>query len=236
MERSRRSASSGRGAVRRLADLPWVPDVVVAHELLDNLPARLVFEGRAELRVGFDGDGATCLFHVPLDPELEMFRDRWLPEPAAGVVPVPVGAIAWVADVAALAPPAVVVVDYGADAAALAARDDWPVRGYVSQHEVDPIAAPGETDVTCDVAFDVVEAELRHHGYVTERLRQRDWLTRHGLDEVVEAAAAVSGDLGRLRAAEARSQATDLCDPAGLGAFWVLEATLPDDVGTQIAL
>lgn len=131
-----------------------------------------------------------------------------------------------------------VVVDYGGDAATLGARPDWPVRGYVDQREVDPIVAPGETDVTCDVAFDVVEAEFQRHGYVTERLRQRDWLARHGIDDVVAAteqpegpAAHAPAALAQLHAAEVRTQAAELTDPSGLGAFWVLEAHLRSSEG-----
>lgn len=217
------------GGVGTLATLPWVPDVVVAHELLDNLPARLLYGSDAELRVGFETGGEACLFHVPLDMELTSYRDRWLQAGGAGVVPVPIGAVTCLAEVAALRPALVVVIDYGADVMDLARRDDWPVRGYVAQREVDPIAAPGATDITCDVPFDVIEAELQRHGYRTARLRQRDWLEGHGLAEVVAAAGAADPPtgLGRLRAAEARTQATELCDPAGLGDFWVLEATMP---------
>lgn len=219
---------AGAGALPTLGDLPWRTDVVVAHELLDNLPARLVLHGDVEVRVGFDAGGETCLFHVPLDADLAAFVSRWLPAGVAGVAPVPVGAVSWVAEVAALAAPFVILVDYGADLAELAARPDWPVRGYAGHREVDPIAAPGDTDVTCDVPFDVVEAELHGHGYVTERLRQHDWLARHGIDAVVAAADSTVGPeaLRRLRVAEARSQAAELTDPSGLGDFWVLEASL----------
>lgn len=222
------------GGVGGLGSLPWAPDVVVAHELLDNLPARLVYGGDAELRVGFDAGGETCLFHVPLDRDLTSFRDRWLEQARVGVAPVPIGAETWLAEVDARTPSLLIIVDYGADVAELAGRDEWPVRGYMAQHEVDPIAVPGATDVTCDVPFDVIEAELQRRGYRTERVRQRDWLERNGLEEIVAAAGATDDPtgLGRLRAAEARTQATDLCDPSGLGAFWVLEAVPKNDVGT----
>lgn len=225
--------AEGGAGVAGLDELPWRPDVVVAHELLDNLPARLLHKGEAEVRVGFDDAGAPCLFHVPLDSELAAFAARWPVEGGAGVAPVPTGALAWSTQVAALDPALVIVVDYGADFADLARREDWPVRGYAGQSEVDPIAAPGETDVTCDVPFDVVEAALAEHGFRSGRVRQRDWLERNGLEDVVAAAGSADAPtgLGRLRASEARTQAAELRDPSGLGDFWVLEATREPHVG-----
>lgn len=231
----RRAAADGVPAVASLADLPWRPDVVVAHELLDNLRARLIHGGDKELRVGFD-DSGTCLFHVPLDDELERFRDRWIPAGAAGVVPVPVGAADWLTELGGyLAHPGLVlIVDYGGNASDLGARGDWPVRGYRDHREVDPIAFPGETDVTCDVPFDSVAAALQDDGFTVERTRQRDWLDRWGISDVAasgagEGAAAVAGAdaTTQLRAWDLQSQERDLTAPDGLGAFWVLEAEQP---------
>jgi len=227
----RRAADGGIPCVSALGDLPWRPDVVVAHELLDNLPARLMQDGERELRVGFD-DAGTCLHHVPLDEELRTFRDSW---PGAGesVVAVPVGALEWVSQVVATMAPEglVLLVDYGEDIADLAVRDDWPVRGYRDQREVDPIAAPGETDVTCDVPVDVIASALESGGFTVQRERQAGWLNRWGLAADVATArraaveAARAGDTaGQLEARSAEAEAMDLTAAEGLGAFWVIEA------------
>ena len=85
----------------------------------------------------------------------------------------------------------------------------------------------GRQDVTCEVALDQL-ALVRKPSTVTA---QADWLRAHGLDDLVATARATWAErahLGDLAALAARSRVTEadaLIDPAGLGAFRVLEWT-----------
>ncbi len=224
------AATAALAGAETLADLPLAPHAVVANELLDNLPARLLQGGDTEVCVGLDGDDLG-LFHVPADTELRAFAARWWPATGGGATvpgPVPVGARAWLDTVAS---PYVLLFDYGDDFADLVHRPDWPVRAYAGQREVDPLGAPGDADVTCDVPVDVVAALLEERGYRVERATQRDWLLAHGIEDDAAAARAAERDaaarqdhMAQLVAKGAPHEARTLTDPSAMGAFWVLEA------------
>ncbi len=140
--------------------------VVVANELLDNLPFRLaVFDGGwQEAFVDAAPDGR--LVEV-LRPFAEL--PPCLPATAShgARAPVQAEATAWVvAAVDALARGRVVVFDYARTTAEMAARPwrDW-LRTY-RRHERGGhyLAEPGTQDITADVALDQLPASLsRHH-------------------------------------------------------------------------
>lgn len=118
-----------------------------------------------------------------------------------------------------------VALDYGRSTADLAARPwtDW-LRTY-RHHERGgpPLVALGSQDITADVPIDQLAPapDLDRS--------QAEWLAAHGLDELVAegrrvwAARAHIGDLAALRARSRVNEAAALTDPAGLGAFRVLE-------------
>ncbi len=94
-------AVAGLGPIAtQLAELPAVQldGVVLANELLDNLPFRLVergADGWAEVRVAFDGEDFVETV-VPASPELATEADRVVATCAVGTrLPVPTGCREW---------------------------------------------------------------------------------------------------------------------------------------------
>jgi SAM-dependent MidA family methyltransferase len=198
-----------------LSELPRVAaDVVIANELLDNLPVDLLErsgDSTCEVRVGLDGDQLTEVL-IPSELSIETGRE-----------PVQHAAARWVHDARALGG-RVVVIDYADSTASMAARPwrDWLRTYRAHQRGSDPLAALGTQDITCDVAVD----QLPHP---TTNTSQAVWLREHGIDDLVEdgrkvwAERAHIGDLEAMRARSRVTEAEALTDPAGLGAFRVLE-------------
>jgi SAM-dependent MidA family methyltransferase len=222
-----------------LAELPRVagPAVVLANELLDNLPFGLAERGGdawREVRVDLAASpgGAERLVErtVPLDAERVALLDRLAPDAPPGArVPLQTAARAWLRDALAVAGHRgrVVVVDYAATTAGLAARpqQEW-VRTYRAHARGGgPLDDLGLQDVTCEVAVDQL-ALVRHP---SSDAAQADWLRAHGIDDLVAAARgtwserAHLGDLAALAARSRISEADALLDPTGLGGFRVLE-------------
>lgn len=223
-----------------LAELPRVagPAVVVANELLDNLPFGLAErrrDGWHEVRVDVDADRSDRLVErlVPLDDDRAAVLDRLVPEPDDGArVPLQDAARAWLREALAVAGTGgrVVTFDYATTTADLAARPpaEWlrTYRGHTRGG--DPLDDLGGQDVTCEVAVD----QLALVRPPTADRPQADWLRAHGLDDLVDAARATwterahLGDLAALAARSRVGEAAALVDPAGLGAFRVLEWVL----------
>jgi len=219
-----------------LAELPAGPltGVVLANELLDNLPLRVLERTAAgtwrEVAYTLVDDRppmVECL--VPVDDDLAARADRWAPAATPGQrIPVLTAALDWVRralDV--LDRGRLVVVDYGAPTAELAAR---PATGWLRTFRGHERGGPphehlGEQDITVDVAIDQLAAVARP----TADADQATWLRDHGIDELVEQGRrtwterAHLGDLEALRARSRVREAEALTDPAGLGAFRVLE-------------
>jgi SAM-dependent MidA family methyltransferase len=193
--------------------------VGLANELLDNLPVRVV-DGARELHV--EGNEPVWLPVDDPDPE-------WRPvagERTAGPVPLAEAAAGWVQlALASLVPGGrLVCLDYGANTAELAARPlgTW-LRTYVRQGQGRaPWQDAGHQDLTCDVPWDQLPGP-------PEVCTQAEWLARHGLAELVAEGRrtwAERAHLGDLAAVEGRSrvaEAATLTDPAGMGAFLVME-------------
>jgi SAM-dependent MidA family methyltransferase len=219
----------GGPAVASLAELPRPagPTVIIANELLDNLPFDLL-EWRAgrwhEVRVDA-GDETLVELLVP--------RPEGEPPPVPSArdgsrIPQQNAATEWLRDALDVAHGGrVVVLDYGDTTASLARRPwtEW-VRTYRGHRRgADPLADLGSQDITVEVAFDQLTA-VRH----PDRDRSEAvFLTEHGLDELVEegrrtwAERAHVGDLEAVRGRSRIGEAAALTDPAGLGGFRVLE-------------
>jgi SAM-dependent MidA family methyltransferase len=222
-----------------LPDLPVGPfvGVILANELLDNLPVRLVEfhadAGWCELRVGATADEHELVeFVVPADPTLVDLATRLVPAPPDGArIPLQLDAQAWVRRaVDIVGRGRIVLLDYADTTASLAVRppDEW-LRTY--RHHARgaaTLADLGLQDITCEVALD--QLERVRPGLEVET--QADFLRRHGIDELVEEGRRTwheRGHIGDLAAIKARSrinEAAALLDPDGLGAFKVLSWNL----------
>ena len=203
-----------------VAELPREPfvGVVLANELLDNLPFALLertSDGWAEVRV----DERLAEVLVPVDgaPAVEA--------EVGARVPVQRAARAWVETALGVVRRGrVVVIDYADTTASLATRPwtEW-VRTYRRHGRGShPLADLGHQDITCEVAVDQLPPP-------TADRSQAEFLAAFGIDDVVSAARRAwqeRAHLGDLQALTARSrvhEAAALTDPAGLGAFRVLE-------------
>ena len=210
--------------------------VIVANELLDNLPfdvVRRTSGGWEELKVTLDdaGNGRFSLVAAPASSELV----AGLPEVATGTrAPVQRAARSWVAEAhRVLGRGRIIALDYGATTDVLAeraGRPEDPAAGldWLRTHRDHDdgswwLADPGSCDITADVALDQVQADHR-----AEVCTQAEFLRAHGIDELVAegraawAERADVGDLDALRARSRTSEAEALLDPAGMGAFNVL--------------
>jgi SAM-dependent MidA family methyltransferase len=221
--------------VTSLAELPAqpFPGVVLANELLDNLAFTLLErmrEGWGEVRVGEEA-GRLVELTVPASPELAATAGRLAPDAMPGNrLPIQHAAQRWLRDgLAAVSPGRVVVFDYGDDSPSLARRPwtEW-VRTYRSHGRGGPpLDAPGEQDVTCEVAFD----QLAHVRAPVLMRSQAEFLAAHGIDALVAEARdtwterAAIGDLQAMAARSRVNEGAALIDPAGLGAFTVAEWT-----------
>jgi SAM-dependent MidA family methyltransferase len=200
--------------------------VVLANELLDNLPFRLaVFDGGwREVAVARHGSRFVEVT-LPRDPAW-----TWLPEPAAhgSRLPIQDAAAAWVhAARRTISQGSVMAIDYCTSRTDQLLRMSWRdwLRTYRSHergtHYLD---APGTQDITCQVCVDQLPApdEVRD---------QAAFLAAWGIDELAEegrrawsehAARPTLADVAmRSRVVEAEA----LCDPRGLGGFSVLRWT-----------
>jgi SAM-dependent MidA family methyltransferase len=223
--------------VTALDDLPAVSldGVVLANELLDNLPFRVV-ERRGgawwEVRVAVEGD-ALVENVVPASVELTAEADLVVAAPPDGTrVPVPTALAGWLRDCAnALRSGWLLVVDYTATGAELVARGEagW-LRTYREHGRgASPLADPGEQDVTIDVPHEYLVHAAARAGFQLELdVTQAEWLRGLGSEELVETARrewdarAHVGDLEAVKHRSRVSEGAALVDAAGLGAHRVL--------------
>jgi SAM-dependent MidA family methyltransferase len=207
-----------------IGELPRLPGpcVVLANELLDNLPFSLLertADGWAEVHVGIDGDRLVEVL-VPSSHGAD------IDAPAGARIPLARAAAAWVEEARALAGQGgrVVAFDYTSTSAALAQRPwrEW-VRTYRGHARGGPpLEGLGSQDITCEVAVDQLPEPSRTS-------TQAEWLRAHGIDDLVTEARArwqeraAVGDLAAVRARSRIGEAEALLDEGGLGGFGVLE-------------
>jgi SAM-dependent MidA family methyltransferase len=212
-----------------LAELPRLagPCVVLANELLDNLPFDVWERGAGGWsEVLVDADLREVV--VPSEPP------DWLAAlgaPPGARVPVQGAARRWVSDAQQAARTAeggrVVTFDYCTTTAALAARpakgpQSWlrTFRGHGRGDE--PLEVPGTQDVTSEVCLDQLPPP-------SSTATQASWLRANGIDELVEEGRrawherAGVGDLAAVRMRSRVTEADALLDPDGLGGFTVVE-------------
>jgi len=220
-------------------DLPQpFAGVIIANELLDNLPvslARKTQAGWEEQWVGLNGDRLVL---VPVSPRHEVAA--WADQfgdgtPVGGLVEVQLAARQWIEQaLASLRNGALVVIDYGDTVEGLAPRrSQGTLRTYRSHHlGPDPLLEPGSTDITVDVNFTAAEAAAKSAGAESVIVERQDrflaaWGLRDRLSELRnrELELARDGDpMERLKVRSVKTEAETLLHPRGLGDFRVLVA------------
>jgi SAM-dependent MidA family methyltransferase len=238
-DRETRRPVTGMGPiVTALAALPASPlsGVVIANELLDNLPFRVVERsGRAwsEVRIGFDA-GAFVEVLVPAAPDLAREANAVVAgrAPNGARLPIPTGARQWLHECAGvLARGYLAIIDYVGTSEELLARGPTGWLRTYRGHERggSPLANAGEQDITVDLPFEYIVHAAGRAGFALERTcTQAEWLAELGVGALVDDARAgwdaraAVGDLEAIRHRSRVSEAAALLDPAGLGAHRVL--------------
>ncbi len=232
-----------RTELPRPGELGDGPQIVLANELLDNLPfglAELTDRGWCEIGVGIlDAvDSSSTPRLAEATSLLDERRAGWCwgqagrDAPVGTRLPVQAAAASWLDDALAVANGGrVVVIDYTSTTKAMARRPwrDW-VRTYAAHGRGGhPLIEPGTCDITVDVAVD----QLASVEPPTVQRDQATFLRAHGLDDLVAEGAAkwrnegIGGGLGAIAGRSRVHESDALTDPAGLGAFSVLEWVAP---------
>jgi SAM-dependent MidA family methyltransferase len=219
-----------------------VSGVVIANELLDNLPfgvAQWDGAGWQEVRVALGAAdlGASGLEEV-LVPAAETDTHRLdeitdgIPLAVGARLPIPRGIDEWFAACGrVLRHGELVVIDYVDDARGLVERGpaSWLRTYRAHDRGTAPLEAPGEQDLTADVVREQVVHAARASGFKpASDQSQAQWLRELGIDDLVREgretweARAHLGDLEALAGRSRITEAAALCDPAGLGAHRVL--------------
>lgn len=231
VERSSAQRSQHSSQIRSLEQLPTdrADGVVIANELVDNLPFRLLV---------FDGGWREAFVRWQDGRFVEVVQPVAEPLPAGLPPSAPHGARApWHQAAGQLLDAArrtvrqgsLLVIDYAVATTAHLALRPWrewlrTYRGHERGRHY--LLDVGLQDVTTEVALDQLAGAL---GPPDQVRSQSQWLQRWGIDELVEEgrriwqANAARPDLDALRMRSRISEAEALLDPSGLGAFLVAE-------------
>jgi SAM-dependent MidA family methyltransferase len=218
-----RTALSTIEGIEVRTELPSDVDVVLANELLDNLPFRIL-RGEREVRIGLEGERLAEVL-VPAEAGLLASTDTGRDRIA------PVGALAFIDSLRrTLERGYALLIDYGG-----LGTTGGPLHGYRGHAIVqDMLANPGRTDITAGVDFELIAASAGSIGLTAfPTVTQRDALLALGLDRWLHGQLERqhrSMDAGEgtqaVRAWSGRGRASLLIDPGGLGRLrWMLLAT-----------
>ena len=198
--------------------------VVLANELLDNLPFRLaVFDGMwREAFVAETSSGAQELLSAPFDPCPSVLPARAVHGARAPLID---EAASWVNGVVERLNGTLVAFDYFTQTTSGLVERPWRewLRTYRSHERGGHyLMSPGEQDITTEVPID----QLPEPSTVRS---QSQWLELHGLSELVEEGRreweknAARPDVRALKMRSRISEAEALTDPEGLGGFLAIE-------------
>jgi NADH dehydrogenase [ubiquinone] 1 alpha subcomplex assembly factor 7 len=227
-----REALAAVSGVRPASELPDAPRLVLANELLDNLPFRRVRMGPGgplEVRVGLADGRVVEVLSPPEDDDAARAAAEGLSDGDETVIPE--GALAFVDTLAAaLSHGYALLIDYGGEGG-----PGGGTHGYRDHRVVgDPLDRPGTADLTAGVDFAAVTARARERGLQAfPSVTQQRALAALGFEAwargELERQHQLLDDRDGLQAARvwgARSRATLLVDPAALGRFrWLLLAS-----------
>lgn len=201
-------------------------EVLVANELLDNLPFRILHDG-LERRIGLDPNRGLREVAHAADAHLSGFVGR-----GDGIVPT--GALDFIdrlADGLTSTPGYALLIDYGAEAGEAGGQ----VHGYRDHALVqDVLARVGESDITAGVDFGLLADRASQRGAVACPLvTQRAALVALGFEAwfheqlaAQHAALEARDGMAAVRTWSGKSRASLLADPGGLGRFrWLVLAS-----------
>jgi NADH dehydrogenase [ubiquinone] 1 alpha subcomplex assembly factor 7 len=223
-----REALGSIDGIEVAARLDGSPQLILANELMDNLPFRRLrgtASGTKEVVIGLDGDRFVERLRDPSPGD-----DIPLSEDEEAVLPD--GATAFIEEVGArLAHPGyALLVDYGG-----VGEPGGPPHGYRAHRPVeDLLDRPGETDITCGLDFDLLGHHAERQGLIAfPSVTQRHALTALGFDHWVHEQLRWQAELlnrreglDAVRTWSGRSRASLLVDPSALGRLrWLLLAT-----------
>jgi SAM-dependent MidA family methyltransferase len=190
--------------IRWTGETPECTGLLIANEWLDNVPLD-VAEGGRRILVGPDGSESPG--PVLDDAERDWLGTWW---PGRGRAEIGLSRDqAWAGAVAKVRRGLAIAVDYGHLAGAR--PEGGSLTGYRDGRQVPPVP-DGSCDLTAHVAMDSLGGSL---------VRQRDALGSLGVSGVRPPRELASADPARyLRELAAASEAAELLDRHGLGAFW----------------
>ena len=201
-------------------ELTGSPHVIVANELLDNLPFRRV-RGDREIAVTATDDGHLAETEIPWDGE---------PGPPDDETIVPIAALAFVDRMAETLAGYAILIDYGD-----VGSSGGGAHGYRAHRVVeDTLLDPGGADITAGVDFDLIAGRAHADGLVAfPSITQRDALVGLGFDTWLRSELERQTDLldasqglEAVRTWGGRSRATLLVDPSALGRLrWLVLAS-----------
>ncbi|MFM8856439.1 MAG: SAM-dependent methyltransferase [Actinomycetota bacterium] len=214
-----------------------VPDgditgVVVANELLDNLPFRLLV-GDGQWREAWvtERNGQFLEVLREIDPDMNAIGDVDLsrPAPLGARIPWRESASTWSRDIASRLHGRLIVVDYMVAKTSELARRPWRewLRTYAGHERGSHyLLRPGDQDITGDVCIDQLTAVM---GEPRALRTQAHFLQRWGIDELVDEGKRIwtekasRPDLEAVKMRSRVSESEALTDPNGLGGFTVVE-------------
>ncbi len=202
--------------------------VVLANELLDNLPFKLfVYDGawkEAFVALGDSGKLVEVLRHVDEVPEV-------LPKsaPLGSRAPIQTAATQWLRDVVQkVSKGRVLIFDYCSDSTSEIAVSPWRewLRTYKDHvRGVHYLLEPGTQDITAQVMIDQLKEAVSHLSVS----KQSDWLLKWGIDELVSEGSRYweayksPPDLVAFKMRSRANESLALTALDGLGGFSVLE-------------
>ena len=209
--------------------------VIVANEVLDNMPAALarrIENGWVEIAVGVAGDDLV-LTKIPARQEVVEWCDDVFGEvPSGTTVSAQIAVSDWIRRVFdRFGRVTMCLIDYGGTPEELIGHDAASIVRTYRKHGsgLDWLKRPGETDITVDVNVTGVLKSIARAGRTARLMSQHDFLLEYGLGELIadtmyeERHSASTGAI--MAQLEHRSERLDfeaLIDPAGLGAFQVI--------------
>ena len=208
--------------------------MVIANELLDNLPFRILertASGWEEVVVGLSENGEIAS-NATASSDSEQAASLAPNAPVGARIPLQEQASAWVRQACELIGRGrVIVFDYGATTAELAERNGW-LRTYAKHGKgTSPLACPGQQDITSDVAFDQLPPP-------TSLQTQADFLQDWGIQSLVAEGQkewqrnATTPTTKALIARSRPTEAQTLCDPTTFGNYkaaqWIVSTSARD--------